>query len=151
MNAKRTLRLIVLLLILAGLSVYAFRSYIPQSLYDRFQPPLGVEITDAKMSTEFDNQLMPLQVTDVFPRGTARVFCWFSWDNTLPNTPMKAEWYYALDDVHILTYDFKIPRKKGSGGISLIMPSGKVFPVGEYRVDLVAKDRTLRSLTFSVK
>jgi hypothetical protein len=94
---------------------------------------------------------MPVQVTDVFPRDTRRVFCWFSWDNATPKMEMKANWNYVVDDIRILTYDFRIPRKKGSGGISLIMPADKVLPVGSYRVDLVAKNRTLKSLTFKVK
>ncbi len=111
----------------------------------------GIRITDAKMATGLDDQLMPVNPTDVFPRNTQRVYCWFSWEGAVPQTEVKADWNYAIDDVHILTYSFRIPRKKGAGGISLLMPTGKVLPVGSYRVDLAVKNQVVQSLSFKVK
>jgi hypothetical protein len=110
-----------------------------------------LQITDAKTAVALDSKLMPVQPTSIFPRDTRRAFCWFAWDNAIPKAEIKADWNYAADDTHILTYAFRLPRQKGSGGISLIMPTGKVFPVGSYRVDLMEGDRVLKSLTFSVK
>jgi hypothetical protein len=123
---------------------------------DTGTPPLKTEvvdikITDAKMTTGLDTQMMPIQVTDVFPRDTRQVFCWLSWSDAVPKMEMKVVWNYEIDDIKILTYDFAIPRKKGSGGISLTLPTGKVLPVGSYRVDIIAKDKVLKSLTFKVK
>ncbi len=65
-------RLLILLVILVGLAAYA---YAPSWVV---KP--GIEITDAKMAVGLDDQFMPIQATDVFPRDTKRVFCWFSWD-----------------------------------------------------------------------
>jgi hypothetical protein len=147
-------KLIILLVILGVLAAYAYFSYCAAKKICPVTSPVinpGIEMIDAKMAIGLDDQLMPVQVTDVFPRDTRRVFCWFSWDNATPKMEMKAEWNYVVDDVHILTYDFRIPRKKGSGGISLIMPTGKVFPVGSYRIDLVSNKIVVKSLTFKVK
>ena len=147
-------KLIILLVILGVLSTYAYFSLCAAKKICPVTSTVanpGIEMLDAKMAIGLDDQLMPIQVTDVFPRDTRRVFCWFSWDNATPKMEMKAEWNYVVDDVHILTYDFRIPRKKGSGGISLIMPTGKVFPVGSYRIDLVSKKIVVKSLTFKVK
>ncbi len=153
MKIKTSYRLVMLLAILAALAAYAY-FYCPAKTTRPFKPLTvkpGITLTDAKMAIGLDEQLMPVQVTDVFPRDTRRVYCWFSWDNATPKVEMKADWNYAVDDIHILTYDFRIPRKKGSGGISLIMPAGKTLPVGTYRIDLMVKNHTLKSLTFKVK
>jgi hypothetical protein len=111
----------------------------------------GVKITDAKIATGLNEQLMPIQVTDVFPRDTRQVFCWFSWSDAIPKMEMKVVWNYEIDDIKVLTYDFRVPRKKGSGGISLTLPIGKVLPLGSYRVDIIAQNKVLKSLTFKVK
>ena len=145
-------RLLVLWSILIALAICTFFVYSkkgPQVTPASIPRPLV--ITDAKMTTGLDEQLMPLQVTEVFPRDTKLVYCWFSWENAAPKMVMKASWNYTIDDIRILVYDFRLPRRAGSGGISLTMPSGKVFPVGAYRVDFIANGKTLKSVTFKVK
>lgn len=156
MRVKESFKLIILLVILLALAIYSYFAYSPVQTSRSFTSAIaeanpGIEMTDIKMAIGLDDKLMPVQVTDIFPRDTRRIFCWFSWDNATPKMEMKAEWNYAVDDIRILTYDFRIPRKKGSGAISLIMPTGKVFPVGSYRIDLKVKNHTLKSLTFKVK
>ncbi|MBN2831485.1 MAG: hypothetical protein JXL82_04345 [Candidatus Omnitrophica bacterium] len=94
---------------------------------------------------------MPVGITNMFPAGTTKANCWFQWNNAKPNTSIMASWYYVTDDIRILDYTFDIPRKSGSGGISLAMPVGKELPSGLYRVDLKKDKRVLRSLTFRVR
>ena len=150
-------RLLILLVVLVVLAMGAFLDYSnPPKTSPGFTPGFtiaveDIRITDAKMATGLDDQFMPIQAASVFPRDTKQVFCWFSWENAIPKMEMKADWNYEIDDVDILTTNFKIPRRKGSGGISLTMPSGKVLPVGSYRVDIIAKNKILKSLTFKVK
>ncbi len=155
-------RLLILLAVLFVLATGAFLDYSNppgtppdvtfQTLFNSSKAAVGdVHITDAKMAVGLDDQLMPVQVTDVFPRDTKRVFCWFSWENAIPKMEIKADWNYIIDDVQILAYAFRLPRKKGSGGISLTMPTDKVLPVGSYRIDFIAKNKILKSLTFKVK
>lgn len=115
------------------------------------QQPATINITDIKMATGIDEKLMPLGVTDVFPDGTQKVFCWFQWKDTKVNTTVMARWYFLTDNIHILDYNFTIPRKEGSGSVSLTMPEGKKLPVGQYRIDLNFGKQTLKSTIFKVQ
>jgi len=115
-------------------------------------PPGGkIRVTDAKTATGVDEKLMPIKVMDVFPEGTRTVFCWFKWKNSEVNTAIVAKWYYVTDDIHVLNYTFRIPRKEGAGSVSLSMPEDKVLPSGSYRVDLVVDGHKLKSRTFKVE
>lgn len=108
-------------------------------------------ITDAKIAAGIDDKLMPIQVTNLFPKGTSQVFCWFQWKNAQVNIPIIAKWHYITDNIPILDYTFKIPRKKGSGSVSLSMPKDKILPRGEYKIDLIFNNKTLKFLTFKVE
>lgn len=110
----------------------------------------NIAITNAKMATEIDDNLMPVNPTGAFAKDAPIVFCWFEWRNATINTPLVAKWYYVTDDLHVLDYPFNIPRKQGTGSVSLSMPKGKVLPSGVYRVDLVADGKALRSVNFKV-
>jgi hypothetical protein len=110
-----------------------------------------VHLTDAAMVTAVDDNLMPIRITDIFPGGTSKVSCWIKWRDTRINTQITASWHYLTDDIHILDYQFSIPKKEGSGGLALSMPDGKNLPKGSYKVDLLAGGRLLRSLKFTVE
>jgi len=110
-----------------------------------------ITISDAKIVTGVDENLMPVQVTDTFPRGTSKVSCWFQWRNAKMNKQLLAKWHYVTDDVHILDYNFNIPKKDGSGSVALAMPEGKTLPVGSYKVGLYLDKRLLKSLNFKVE
>jgi len=111
----------------------------------------SIVITDAKMATGIDEKFMPVAVTDVFPAGSTTVFCWFQWKNSQKNIRVTASWNFLTDSIHILDYEFVIPRKEGSGGVLLSMPNGKTLPIGSYKVDLLIDTHKLRSLTFKVE
>ncbi|MCX5696948.1 MAG: hypothetical protein NTU54_03080 [Candidatus Omnitrophica bacterium] len=115
------------------------------------QQTTAINITDIKTAKGIDEKLMPLGVTGVFPDGTQKVFCWFQWKNTEVNTTVMARWYFVTDNIHILDYNFTIPRKEGSGSVSLTMPEGKKLPVGQYRIDLNFGKQTLKSTIFKVQ
>lgn len=129
---------LVLTVVIIGLTVFLL------------QPPKDIRIVDAATAKGISDKLKPVGITSVFPAGTSAVNCWFLWNNAKPNTSLLASWRYVTDDVHILDYTFDIPRKSGSGGISLTMPAGKELPAGQYRVDLKKDKRVLRSLNFKV-
>ena len=114
-------------------------------------PAQNIIITDAALATGINENLMPIKITDSFPKDTLKVFCWFQWKNSKINMPISAAWYYVTDDVRIIDHVFNITRKDGSGSVSLVMPEGKVLPSGSYRVDLKSDNRLLRSLTFAVE
>lgn len=118
-------------------------------IYSRIN--VGINIVDMKMATALDDQLMPVNIAETFPRNTMQVYCWVEWRNAKSNIEISAKWQYLTDEILITNYPFYISRKNGSGGISLAMPQGKTFPVGSYRVDLMRGNRKIKSITFKVK
>ena len=110
----------------------------------------GIHIIDAKTAIGIDEKLMPIKVTGNFPKDASKVFCWFQWRDAEPDTEIMATWNYVTDNVHILDYTFAIPRKAGSGSVSLSMPENKTLPPGLYRVALKTGKQTLKSVGFTV-
>ena len=107
-----------------------------------------MHLVDAKIATAVDENLMPLKITDTFPKGTSKVSCWIKWKDTKINTELVASWHYVTDDMHILDYSFIIPKKEGMADIGVSMPN---LPSGEYKVDLMLGKRVLKSLTFRIE
>jgi hypothetical protein len=56
----------------------------------------------------------------------------------------------VTENIPILDYTFMIPRKNGTGSVSLEMPQGKTLPEGTYHVELLLKTKKLKSLAFKV-
>ena len=110
-----------------------------------------IVITDAKIVNAVDENLMPIKITDIFPKDTTKVSCWIKWQDSKINAQLMAKWHYVTDDTHILDYLFTIPKKEGMGSVTLSMPEGKKLPPGMYKVDLVSDTRTLKSLTFKIE
>lgn len=110
----------------------------------------NINLIDIKMATGIDAKLMPVNTTLNFSEGTSKVFCWFKWQGAKINTEIVVRWHYLTDDIHIYDYSFKIPRREGTGSVSLAMPQGKIFPPGSYRVDLTSQKHILKSLTFNI-
>ncbi len=113
--------------------------------------PEKICITDAKIAASVDDKLMPVNVTDVFPKKTSKVSCWFQWKNAEINMPIVAKWHYVTDNIPVFDYTFKIPRKEGKGSIALTMPEGKALPPGEYKIDLTINNHILKSLHFRIE
>jgi len=109
-----------------------------------------IRLLDAKTAVSVDDKYMPVQATNVFPVGTSKVFLWFSWADARKDIKILAKWHYVTDDIPVLDYTFAIPRKTGTGSVSLSMPEGKTLPAGLYRVTLELDKQSLRSLTFKV-
>ena len=143
MRKLGTLRVIGGLILAAGLAL-ALTSC---SLF----VPEKIALTDAKIVTAVDEKLMPVKVTETFPRGTQKVSCWFAWKNAKINTQLVARWHYTTDDIHILDYDFNIPKKEGTGSVMLSMPDDKILPSGQYRIDLVLGKKVLKRLAFRIE
>ena len=110
-----------------------------------------VDIVDAKIATAIDEKLMPMKITDVFPKGTTKICCWIKWKNAGINTQIVSKWHYVTDDVHIADYIMTIPKKEGMGSVTLTIPTEKNLPPGNYKVDLMLGKYLLKSLTFRVE
>lgn len=110
-----------------------------------------VHITAIKMAHDIDERFKPVRPAKDFPEGTAKVYCWFEWKDAQTGTPIITQWTYLNENISILDYTFPLPRKDGSGGVALAMPTGKTLPPGDYEVRLESDKRVLfKSLKFKV-
>ena len=110
-----------------------------------------IHIVDAKIVTAVNEKLMPVQITNTFPKGTSKVVCWFQWKDAKVHTQIMSKWHYVTNDIHILDYPFYIPEKMGTGSVELSSPKGKTLPVGNYQVQLLAGNHALKSLAFKIE
>ncbi len=113
--------------------------------------PPGFQIIEAKTCRNVDAERNPLEPMARFPEGTDQVYCWFSWKEAKPGLEVVATWYYASEDLKILSTPVKLTRIADQGVFSLRMPPGKTLPAGDYRVELTAGRRPLSTVTFTVE
>jgi len=114
------------------------------------QDAVPIRVTDIKTAAGVNDNFMPVNPMNVFPKETTKVFCWFSWKDAAKDVKLLAKWHYLTDDIPVLDYTFAIPRKEGTGSVSLSMPEGKTLPPGLYRVTLLLDKKELKSVTFKV-
>ena len=110
----------------------------------------GMRITDIQMAHGMDDRFMPVLTTKDFPGGTNKVVCWFKWSGAEIGSDVSVKWVYVTRNILVTTAHFSIPRKEGGGGVSLIMPAGKVLPAGHYEARLTLDGRSLSSVPFEV-
>lgn len=110
-----------------------------------------IRILDIKTAAGIDDKYMPVDAAKIFPKSTAKVFLWFSWNNAQKDIKLIAKWHYITDDIPVLDYTFVVPRKQGTGSVSLLMPEGKTLPAGFYSVRLELDGKPLKSVTFKVE
>ena len=72
-----------------------------------------IVIQEAKMVMGVDKEMMPLKVTNFFPKNTAKVSAWIRWRGAKINTQILVKWYYITDDVPIYDYNLNIPKREG--------------------------------------
>lgn len=136
--AKRTALLILILAISIQLTSCAKRE------------EKNIDVISVKMAKGINEKYMPVDITNIFPEGTVKVYCWFSWRDAEKNMEILAKWHYITDDIPIVEYSFAVPRKEGVGSVSLSMPEGKALPTGLYRVELKHGKVVLKSMAFKV-
>ena len=110
----------------------------------------GFHIIDAKTCRSVDKNRDPLEIISEFPAGTETVYCWFSWENALPGSTLKALWYFETQKTHILDYPMKLSVAAEHGACSLHMPEGHPFLPGNYRLNFVMDGKIVRSVNFKV-
>lgn len=114
--------------------------------------PNHIIIRDARIVTGVDKQLMPLKVTNFFPKNTSKVSAWINWRNARINTQILVKWYYVTDDVPIYDYTLNIPKREGIANVVLSMPEGKTLPSGSYKVTiLLGKKHLTKPLIFEIE
>jgi hypothetical protein len=108
-------------------------------------------IKEAKMVTGVDQKMMPLKITNTFPKDTSKVSAWISWKNAKINTQVLFKWHYVTDDVPIYDYNLNIPRRDGVANVVLSMPEGKNLPSGTYKADIFSGRRLIKTLSFEIE
>lgn len=115
-----------------------------------FLPPPAFELTDAKLSLEIDRNQKSVNPNSIFPAGTKRVYCWFSWRNGKPGAKIVSRWNYLDQNLHILDIPAALTRNSGEGIVSLVMPKGKALPPGSYSVEFERQGKIIKSIRFVV-
>jgi hypothetical protein len=111
----------------------------------------AIRIAQMRMAAGIDERYEPVGATEVFAAKTAKVYCWFRWEDAPPDTTLQARWTYLPKKIKIFEYPVSIPRPAGSGGIAMTMPKGRFLPPGAYRIELWDRHHHLvESLQFSV-
>lgn len=109
------------------------------------------EITGLKFCLGGDENRNPINVTDKFSAGTQEVYAWFAWKNAPKSQAIIAKWSFESEDVPILDSPVVLTRKSDQGVLTLKMPKDKTFPAGDYRLDLEADGKVIKSATFKVE
>lgn len=119
-------------------------------LFDLYQQ--NIVIQEAKIITAADQNLLPIKITNVFPKDTSKIGTWIKWKNSKINTQLLVKWHYVTDDVPIYDYILNIPKREGIANVALSLPEGKSLPSGSYKVDILSgKKRLFKTLTFKVE
>jgi hypothetical protein len=144
MPFKKIIAVLIPILILLALLVFGLVRYLDTSR--------DVTIDDAKIVTGVDSQMLPIKVTNFFPKNTEKVSAWISWRDAKINIQILVKWHYITDDIPIYSYALTIPKKEGVANVVLAMPEGKSLPSGLYKVDiLLKKKRLIKTLTFEIQ
>ncbi|MBI3601866.1 MAG: hypothetical protein HY209_03130 [Candidatus Omnitrophica bacterium] len=121
-----------------------------------FIPNIGnrsnITIQDAKIVADVDKNMLPIKVTNSFPKNTSKVCAWINWKNAKINTQILVKWYYITDDEPIYDYSLNIPKREGIANVALSLPEGKTLPSGLYKVTILSGKRELtRPLKFEIQ
>lgn len=84
--------------------------------------------------------------SDTFPSTVGTVYCWIKVSNTQAGTTVDAVWYHSNVEVGRKTLNI--------GGSPWRTNSSKIIPLdatGDWRVDIVADGRVLKSVSFKVQ
>ncbi len=111
-----------------------------------------IVIQAAKIVTGVDKDMIPIKVTNFFPKNTSKVSAWISWKNAKINTQILVKWHYISDDVPIYDYNLNIPKRDGTANVILSMPEGKTLPSGLYKLTIWSgKKQLTKPLTFEIQ
>ena len=144
MPFKKIIAVLIPILILLSLLIFSLVRYLNTNR--------DILIDEAKIVTGVDSQMLPIKVTDFFPKNTEKVSAWISWRDAKINTQILVKWHYITDDIPIYNYTLSIPKKEGVASVVLAMPEGKTLPSGLYKVDiLLGKKRLVETLTFEIQ
>ena len=113
----------------------------------------GVIVEDFKISLRVDERNnRPTNITDKIPDKTQTIYASAQIKNASPNTKIIFKWYrHAEEDQINVLYQSKIITS-GSHFLhsAISISKGHTFPEGEYLVDIMIDDHTVKTTTFEI-
>lgn len=112
-------------------------------------------LSEATMTTAVDENMQPLDTTDVFAPDAQEIFCSVKLSSAPPDTEIKAEWVYIQGEVEDLT-NYLIDEWSTTAdgtryiGASIIRPYDG-WPKGDYKVVLYVDSEEELSVPFYVR
>lgn len=93
----------------------------------------------------------PIGAATQFSADVERIFIWFEATPAPRDIALRTEWY--INDAHVAdaSYDLTVARGADNGYVSLGLPSGTLFPEGNYRVELTVSGLVLGTHRFTVR
>lgn len=112
-------------------------------------------LSEATMCKSVDEDMKPLDITDVFTTDTPEIFCSVKLSNAPSDTEIKAEWIYIegeLEDTSNYLIAEWSTTTDGTRhiGVSMTRPSAG-WPKGEYKVVLYIDGKEELSVPFTVE
>jgi hypothetical protein len=115
----------------------------------------GVSLSEATMCRSVDNDMRPIDATDVFTTDTPEIFCSVKLSYAPPDTEVKAEWIYVqgeLEGVENHLIDDYSLTAEGTRYLSFSLTKPEAgWPKGEYKVILYVDGEEKLSVPFTVQ
>jgi len=112
-------------------------------------------LSEATMCRSVDNDMRPIDATDIFATDTPEIFCSVKLSSAPPDTEVKAEWIYVQGELegteNYLIDDYTLTAEGTLYlGFSLTKPEAE-WPKGEYKVILYVDGKEKLSVPFTVQ
>jgi hypothetical protein len=116
---------------------------------------VGVSLTEATMCRSVDNDMRPVDATDIFTTDTPEIFCSVKLSSAPSDTEVKAEWIYVQGELegveNHLIYDYSLTAE-GTRYLSFSLTKPEAgWPKGEYKVVLYIDGTEKLNVPFTVQ
>jgi hypothetical protein len=115
----------------------------------------GVTLSEATMCRSVDNDMRPVDATDIFTTDTPEIFCSVKLSSAPSDTEVKAEWIYVQGELegveNHLIYDYSLTAE-GTRYLSFSLTKPEAgWPKGEYKVVLYVNGTEKLNVPFTVQ
>jgi hypothetical protein len=116
---------------------------------------VGVSLSEATMCRSVDNDMRPVDATDIFTTDTPEIFCSVKLSSAPSDTEVKAEWIYVQGELegveNHLIYDYSLTAE-GTRYLSFSLTKPEAgWPKGEYKVVLYVNGTEKLNVPFTVQ
>jgi len=109
-----------------------------------------LEIQEAYICADVDEELNPLDIKNIFSYGVTKVCLYFKYKYTNGGTAiLRLRLYY--EGVFVYQDSYYLDKGEGKKAYYFFLSSGKPLPQGSYEVRMMFKGRVIKVLSFMVK